>query len=61
VRIDLPNTNDIADMNGDGVVNSQDLAVLLSAWGSSGGPADMNQDGIVNSADLAIMLSRWVS
>ena len=61
VRIDLPNTNDIADMNGDGIVNSQDLAVLLSAWGSSGGPADMNQDGIVNSADLAIMLSRWVS
>lgn len=61
VRIDLPNTNDIADMNGDGVVNSQDLAALLSAWGSSSGPADMNQDGIVNSADLAIMLSRWVS
>ena len=61
VRIDLPNTNDIADMNGDGVVNSQDLAILLSAWGSSSGPADMNQDGIVNSADLAIMLSRWVS
>ena len=61
VRIDLPSTNDIADMNGDGSVNSQDLAILLSAWGSSGGPADMNRDGIVNSADLAIMLSRWSS
>ncbi len=61
VRIDLPSTNDIADMNGDGSVNSQDLAILLSAWGSSGGAADMNRDGIVNSADLAIMLSRWSS
>lgn len=59
VRIDLPNTNDIADMNGDGSVNSQDLLILLSAWGSSGGPADMNRDGIVNSTDLTIMLSRW--
>ena len=46
-------------MNGDGFVNSQDLAILLSAWGSSSMPADMNRDGIVNSADLAIMLSRW--
>jgi hypothetical protein len=61
VRIDLPTTNDIADMNGDGSVNSQDLAILLSAWGSSGGAADMNRDGAVNSADLAIMLSRWNS
>lgn len=61
VRIELPSTNDIADMNGDGFVNSQDLAVLLSAWGSSSMPADMNRDGIVNSADLAIMLSRWSS
>jgi hypothetical protein len=42
-------------------VNSQDLAILLSAWGSSGGAADMNRDGAVNSADLAIMLSRWNS
>jgi hypothetical protein len=59
VRIVLPNTNDIADLNGDGLVNSQDIAIMLSAWGSSGGPADMNQDGLVNSADLAIMLTRW--
>ena len=61
VRIVLPNTNDIADLNGDGLVNSQDIAIMLSAWGSSGGPADMNQDGLVNSADLAIMLTRWSS
>lgn len=59
VRIELPSTNDIADMNGDGFLNSQDLAALLAAWGGSSGPADMNQDGIVNSADLAIMLSHW--
>ena len=59
VRLDLPGGNDIADMNGDGVVNAEDLAVVLAAWGASGGPADMNRDGMVNSADLAIVLSRW--
>ena len=41
------------------VANAEDLAVVLAAWGASGGPADMNRDGIVNSADLAIVLSRW--
>jgi hypothetical protein len=58
VRIDLPTTNDIADMNGDGSVNSQDLAILLSNWGTSG-LGDINADGIVNAADLSILLSSW--
>ncbi len=47
------------DVNGDGIVNGQDLAVLLSAWGTSGGPADINADGIVNGLDLALVLSSW--
>ena len=61
VRISLPGTNDIADLNGDGRVDAQDLAILLGAWGLSGGPADMNRDGLVNAADLAILLGRWNS
>ncbi len=48
-----------ADLNGDGVVNSADLAVLLANWGAIGLPGDLNGDGTVDSADLAILLSSW--
>jgi hypothetical protein len=48
-----------ADLNRDGAVNSQDLAVLLNAWGASGSAADLNGDGTVGAPDLAILLSRW--
>jgi hypothetical protein len=54
-------TIELADLNGDGVVNSQDLATLLNAWGSAGSPADLNGDGIVGAPDLAILLSRWTN
>lgn len=47
-----------ADLNGDGQVNSADLASLLGAWGSSG-PADLDGNGQVNSADLASLLGAW--
>ncbi|TVQ33096.1 MAG: hypothetical protein EA376_03310 [Phycisphaeraceae bacterium] len=50
------------DVNRDGVVNAQDLALLLGAWGQSGddvGLSDLNGDGVVNSQDLAILLSYW--
>jgi hypothetical protein len=47
------------DINGDGVVNAQDLAALLSAWGTSNAAADFNADGIVNAQDLARLLSAW--
>jgi len=52
------------DINGDGVVNSQDLAILLGSWGvcdpaPADCPADINGDGVVNSQDLAILLGNW--
>jgi len=52
------------DLNGDGAVNAQDLAILLSHWGDcpdpeGACPADLNQDGVVNAQDLAILLSHW--
>lgn len=47
------------DLNGDGLVNGIDLAVLLSNWGASGVQADLNRDGVVNGADLATLLSAW--
>jgi len=48
-----------ADLNGDGVVSSADLSILLGAWGASGGPADLNNDGSVGSPDLTILLGNW--
>ena len=48
-----------SDLNGDGVVNAQDLAVLLAAWGSNAPGADVNDDGIVDGRDLAILLGSW--
>jgi hypothetical protein len=48
------------DLNGDHLVNAQDLAILLSAWGSAKpGAADLNGDGVVNGADMAVLLSGW--
>lgn len=51
----------LGDLNGDGVVNGTDLAILLSVWNTSGSGtgADLNGDGMVNGADLAALLSVW--
>jgi 1,4-alpha-glucan branching enzyme len=50
-----------ADLDRDGQVNSSDLGILLSAWGSGNVVADINDDGVVNSNDLGILLSAWGS
>lgn len=47
------------DLNGDNIVDASDLNILLSAWGSDGGPADINGDNIVDAADLNLLLSDW--
>lgn len=53
------------DLNGDGVVNGADLALLLSAFGECPSPliaqclGDITGDGVVNGADLAKLLSAW--
>lgn len=54
------------DLNGDGVVGSADLGILLGSWGPCPAPpntcsADVNGDGVVNSADLAALLGAWGS
>lgn len=45
------------DLNGDGVVSSADLSILLNAWGTP--DADLNGDGTTGSQDLAILLNNW--
>ena len=50
------------DLNGDGIVNTIDLAKLLGAFGTSVTPftsGDVNGDGLVNTIDLALLLSSF--
>lgn len=46
------------DFDGDGIVGSADLAVLLAAW-DGGGVADLDGDGVVGPVDLAILIGAW--
>lgn len=45
------------DLNGDGSVTGQDLAIMLGAWGTAG--ADLDGDGTTSGADLAVLLGNW--
>ena len=51
------------DFNCDGLVNGEDLGVLLVSWGpcdtEAPCPGDVNGDGAVNGVDLAILLFNW--
>lgn len=59
--IHLPAAGPAADLNGDGVVNAADLALLLGSWGTCPPPcpADLDGDGSVGSSDLAVLLGSW--
>jgi len=46
------------DFNGDGLVDGQDLGVMLSQWGTDGS-ADLNGDGLVDGSDLGMLLANW--
>jgi hypothetical protein len=46
------------DLNGDGVVDGNDLGTLLAQWGGPGS-ADFNGDGIVDGNDLGSLLADW--
>ena len=48
-----------ADYNGDGVVDTADLGILISAFGTANGHVDLNGDGIVDTADLGILISAF--
>lgn len=63
--IDLPDCNTLpADINLDGVVNVDDLMILLGSFGDDcpdGCPGDIDGDGAVNVDDLMILLSAFAS
>jgi hypothetical protein len=53
-----------ADINQDGRVNIQDVSLLISKYGQSGGTigrADINADGVVNIQDASLLISRYGS
>ncbi|MCP4480425.1 MAG: hypothetical protein GY818_20265 [Planctomycetaceae bacterium] len=49
------------DLNGDGLVNGEDLGLLLVDWGEEGDclAADLNGDQVVNGADFGLLLAAW--
>lgn len=50
----------MGDVDGDGTVDTSDLAIMLGTWGPREGcPADIFADGDVNAGDLAILLGTW--
>lgn len=60
MEIDLT-TSCAGDIVNDGIIDGQDLLVLLGSWGACDGdcPADLDGDGVVSGADLLELLGGW--
>ncbi len=57
-----PMTPLVGDVNKDGIVNGQDIGLVVSNWLSTGAnPADVNADRIVNGQDIALIASNWLA
>ena len=58
IRISFSNP---ADINGDGVIDGQDMAAVLGTWGGHcpGCAEDIDNDGIVSGSDLTMILAGW--
>ncbi|MCC6005307.1 MAG: dockerin type I domain-containing protein [Thermofilum sp.] len=55
----------LGDINGDGITDYRDLAILISRYGAKKGDtmysedADLNNDGEIDYKDLAILISNY--
>jgi hypothetical protein len=47
------------DVDCDGAVGPEDLAILLGAWGPGGTRSDIDLDGVVDGVDLGVLLAAW--
>lgn len=54
-------SDSIGDLDGNGLVNGNDLGALLGQWGPCAGccSADLNLDGFVDGNDLGTLLGAW--
>lgn len=55
----VPNDACEGDINGDGLVNVEDLLVLIGAWGSDDPAADLDVNGTVGVSDLLLLIAAW--
>jgi hypothetical protein len=59
VKVTIP-----GDINGDGVVNAEDLGIMATYWLETVPPAPTNVDignyGIINAKDLGILATYWL-
>ena len=47
------------DVDMDGDVDADDLAITIAGWGDLGGAGDANHDGAVNVNDILWLLGYW--
>ena len=52
---------DISPPNGDGMVDVDDLLLIINNWGKGSGPADITGDGTVDVDDLLLIINNWGS
>lgn len=61
--IDIGGATTPGDIDGDGVVGTSDLLILLSNWGPCPDkgecPADLDGDGQIGTSDLLVLLANW--
>ncbi len=58
-NVDCEEPSCAADLDNSGVVDGQDLAVVLSSWGEAKPLGDIDHNGQVDGADLAALLGSW--
>lgn len=58
-RLACPTADCVGDLNDDGQINSIDLGIILTSWGTGNLQGDANGDGSVDSFDLGIILTAW--
>gem|GEM_PF-3704811 len=56
ISFTLPGVMCLGDLNGDNVIDSVDLGILIGEFGTAGVLADLNNDNTVDSADLGILI-----
>ncbi len=49
----------VGDINGDGVVDTADLGILIGQFGTAGPDGDLNGDMVVDTADLGILIGAF--